>query len=69
MNSRILDLTDMFRCRERFLDEKEYMNLQYLLSMHSINYSKSFELFDHEKQKSLDYLETCLFRQRSHPKS
>lgn len=68
MNSRIQDLTDMFGCRERFFEGKEHMNLQYLLSMHTIDYSKPFELFDHEKQKSFDYLETCLFRQRSLPK-
>lgn len=60
MGSRIQNLIEMFECSERFCTNKKQMDVNHLLSMDTIDYSKTFTLFIREKQKSLDYLEQAL---------
>jgi len=60
MGSRIQNLIDMFGCGQRFCTDKKQMNLEHILSMNVIDYSKTCPLFIQEKQKSMDYLEKNL---------
>lgn len=60
MGSRIQNLIEMFECSDRFCTNNNQMNVKHLLLVRTIDYSKSFELFNCEKRKSLDYLKASL---------
>lgn len=60
MGSRIQNLTALFDCEERFCIGKKEMETKYLLSLPTLDYEKTFELFLKEKQKSMDYLDRNL---------
>lgn len=59
MESRIQNLTQNFRCPERFLGNTE-REVRYLLNMKSIDYTYSNDDLEREKQKSMNFLESSL---------
>lgn len=56
MESRIVDLMNMFECSERYCVEKDSGSLNYLLSCVPIDYTREFKAFENAKQESVDYL-------------
>ncbi len=55
MNSRIIDLTNLFNVPERFCDY-ENENIEYLNSLKNIDYSQNFEKFNELKKQSFKFL-------------
>ena len=59
MGSRIETLTELFECSERFIKD-EKTTVEDLVSMPKTDYSKQFNEFIKEKEKSLKYLKESL---------
>ena len=59
MESRIQNLTELFECPERFCINRSG-TMEYLLSLHSIDYGREQKRFLEAKQVSIDYLNKIL---------
>lgn len=61
MGSRIENLTRLFECPDHFCSSKKERSIENLLSLEDIDYSKDHTIFEAEKERSMNYLETYLF--------
>ena len=59
---RLYTLTDMFETQDRVCDSAERFDIQYLLSLSHVDYSKEFNKYDSLKMKSIGFLKDNIKR-------
>ena len=64
MNSRITNLLEKVGLSDRFCNNKDKENVEYISRMKPINYSEINDLLEKEKQKSCDFLKNSLYGSR-----
>lgn len=62
MSDRLYTLTDMFETQDRVCDSAERFDIQYLLSLSHVDYSKEFNKYDSLKMKSIGFLKDNIKR-------
>lgn len=60
MNSRIINITNLFNTQERFCNGKEKETLQYVMSLEDIDFSRPNPKFDEIKEFSINFLKENL---------
>lgn len=64
MNSRIINLLELVGLSDRFCNDKDNQNIEYITNMKPINYSKINNILEKEKQKSRNFLKNSLYGSR-----
>lgn len=62
MGTRIESILSLFNMTERFCDSKEKLTLNYIDSLHSIDYNKDFPKFEAMKVESIKFIEDNLIK-------
>ena len=60
MGSRLYSLTDILENRDHFCDTKDKANLQYIMNLPAIDYTKKLPKFEEMKEKSINFLKENL---------